>query len=82
MKGKVVTVYGEEEYMVNHLNSFCYVEMDGEFIETPCQAFEVIPPMITATKCSSDESKAVKATPKMVSCKDARAAIDEGTCDT
>ena len=32
-------VYGEEEYMVIHLNSFKYVEMDGEFIETPCQEF-------------------------------------------
>ena len=35
MKGKVVTVCGEEEYMVSHLNSFKYVEMDGKFIETP-----------------------------------------------
>ena len=30
VKGKIVTVRGEEEYMVNHLNSFRYVEMDGE----------------------------------------------------
>ena len=36
VKGKIVTVRGEEEYMVSHLNSFRYVEMDGEFIETPC----------------------------------------------
>ena len=35
VKGKIVTVRGEEEYMVSHLNSFRYVEMDGEFIETP-----------------------------------------------
>ena len=32
IRGKIVTVHGEEEYMVNHLNSFRYVEMDGEFI--------------------------------------------------
>ena len=82
VKGRIVTVCGEEEFMVSHLNSFKYVEMDGEFIETPCQAFEVVPPMIAATKCSSDESKAVKAMPKMVSVKDARAAIEEGNCDT
>ena len=53
-----------------------------ELIETPCQAFEVVPPMVAATKCSSDESKTVKATPKMVSVKDARAEIEEGNCDT
>ena len=34
VRGKIVTVQGEEEYMVSHLNSFRYVEMDGEFIET------------------------------------------------
>ena len=68
--------------MVSHLNSFKYVEMDGEFIETPCQAFEVVLPMIIATKCSSDESKVVKAMPKMVSVKDAHATIEEGNCDT
>ena len=56
--------------------------MDGEFIETPCQAFEVVPPMVSATKCSSDESKAGKVVPKMVSVKDARAAIEEGSYDT
>ena len=66
IKGRIVTVYGEEEFMVSHINSFKYVEMDGEFIETLCQAFEVVPPMIVATKCSSNESKAVKAVPKMV----------------
>ena len=29
VKGKIVTVRGEEEYMVSHLNSFRYVEMVG-----------------------------------------------------
>ena len=43
VRGKIVTVHGEEEYMVSHLNSFRYVEMDGEFIETPCQNFEEVP---------------------------------------
>ena len=82
VKGRIVTVYGEEEFMVSHLNSFKYVEMDGEFIETPCQAFEVVRPVVVATKYSSDESKAVKAVPKMVSVKDACAAIEEGSYDT
>ena len=68
--------------MVSHLNSFKYMEMDGEFIETPCQAFEVVPPMVVATKCSSDVSKDVKVMLKMVSFKDARAAVEEGSCDT
>ena len=43
VKGRIVIVHGEEEYMVSHLNSFRYVEMDGEFIETPCQNFEEVP---------------------------------------
>ena len=38
--------------------------------------------MVAAAKCSSDESKAVKVVPKMVSVKDARAAIEEGSYDT
>lgn len=33
--GKVITIYGEEEYMVSHLASLCYVEVEGEFHETP-----------------------------------------------
>ena len=56
--------------------------MDGEFIETPCQAFKVFPPMVIATKCSSDVSKAIKVMPKMVSFKDARVAVEEVSCDT
>ena len=35
--------------MVSHLNSFKYVEMDGEFIETPCQHFEEVPQTIAET---------------------------------
>ena len=36
VKGKIVTICGEEDYTVSHLNSFRYVEMDEKFIETPC----------------------------------------------
>ena len=68
--------------MVSHLNSFKYMEMDGEFIETPCQTFEVVPPMIATAKFSYDVSKAVKVVPKMVSFRDACAIVKEGSCDT
>ena len=68
--------------MVSHLNSFKYVEMDGEFIETPCQDFEVVPPMVATAKISSDMPKADKVVPRMVSFKDARAAVEDGSCAT
>ena len=61
--------------MVSHLNSFKYVEMDGEFIETPFQAFEVVPPMVVVTKISSDIPKADKVVPRMVSLKDAQQVV-------
>ena len=67
--------------MVSHLNSFKYVQMDGEFIETPCQDFEVVPPMVATTKFSSDVSKSGKVVPKMVSFRDAHAIVEEGSCD-
>ena len=75
MKGKVVTVYGEEEYMVSHLNSFRYVEMDGEFIETPCQTFEFISP--AATEDVSTIPKITRVPLRMASLKDARATVEE-----
>lgn len=40
--GKIVTICGEEEFIVSHLNSFKYVEVEGEYHETPCQAFEAV----------------------------------------
>ena len=46
---------GEEEYMVSHLNSFRYVEMDGEFIETPCQNFEEVPQTLASTEVVVDK---------------------------
>src|SRR3954464_12998735 len=73
VKGKVVTVYGEEEYMVSHLSNDKYVEMEGESIETPYQAFEVVSPDISTTKH-------IPATPAttMASLKDAKAMIEQG----
>ena len=66
--------------MVSHLNSFKYVEMDSEFIETPCQAFEVVPPMVASTKISYDIPKNNEVVLIMVSFKDARAAVEDGSC--
>lgn len=40
--GKIATVYGEKEYMVSHLSSFLYVEVEGEIHETPFQAFKAV----------------------------------------
>ncbi|XP_058764275.1 uncharacterized protein LOC131637689 [Vicia villosa] len=40
--GKVVTVCGEEDYIVSHLSSFRYVEIEVEIHETPFQAFEAV----------------------------------------
>ena len=80
IKGKIVTVCGEEDFMVSHLNLFKYVEMDGEFIETPCQAFEVVSPMVVVAKATPDVPKAVKDMPRMASLKDAHVVIEVGGC--
>ena len=55
VKGKIVIVRGEEEYMVSHLNSFRYVEMDGEFIETPCHNFEEGPQILASTETTTNK---------------------------
>ncbi|XP_050877660.1 uncharacterized protein LOC127081452 [Lathyrus oleraceus] len=39
---KIVTVCSEKDYVIRHLNSFRYVEVEGEIHETPFQAFEVV----------------------------------------
>lgn len=64
--------------MISHLNSFKYVKMDGEFIETPCEAFEVVSPMVAVAKATLDIPEAVKDTPRMVSLKDAQAVVEDG----
>ena len=62
--------------MVSHLNSFWYMEMDGEFIETPYQTFEVISP--AGVKDVSAIPKITKTPHKMTSLKDAKSTIEEG----
>ena len=54
--------------------------MDGDFIETPCQAFEVVPPMVAATKISYDIPKTDEVMPSMVSLKDARTVVEDRSC--
>ena len=71
VKGKIVTVWGEEEYMVSHLNSFRYIEMDGEFIETPCQNFEEVPQILASTNTTTSRKPPLK----MASLKDTRAVV-------
>ena len=75
VKGKIVTVHGEEEYMISHLDSFRYVEVEGEFIETPFQHFEEVSPEVAAAKTVAEVPKQVA---RMASLKDAKAAMKEG----
>lgn len=83
VKGKIVTVYGEEEYMVSHVNTFKYVEVEGEYVETPCQTFEVVPWVVPATEAPPVVKRVPVVTrvpPTMASLKDARAVVEEGGC--
>ena len=80
VNAKIITVHGEEEYMVSHVNSFRYVEMDGEFIETPCQNFEEVPHTVASTKTVSKVSKITRPPLKMASLKDAKAVVEEDGC--
>ena len=79
-EGKIITVHGEEEYMVSHLNSFRYMELDGEFIETPFQHFEEVPQIVAAIKTVSQVPKITRPPLKMSPLKDARAVVEEGGC--
>ncbi|XP_058759396.1 uncharacterized protein LOC131632676 [Vicia villosa] len=49
-KGKIVTVHGEEEYVVSFVDETKYVELTIEGFETPRQAFELVPQVISETK--------------------------------
>ena len=68
--------------MVSQRNSFRYIEMDGEFIETPCQTFEVIPLTTIVTKDVSNSPKVTRVPPRMASLKDAKVVVEEGGCTT
>ena len=66
--------------MVSHLNSFRYVEMNGEFIETPCQNFEEVPETVATTKSTPKVPKITRPPLKMASLKDSKAVFEEGGC--
>ena len=59
--------------MVSHLNLFRYVEMVGEFIETPCQHFEEVPQMLASAEIVTEDPPM-----KMASLKDAGAVVEKG----
>ncbi|KAI5447729.1 hypothetical protein KIW84_015252 [Lathyrus oleraceus] len=42
VNGRIITVCGEEDILVSNLSTFKYVEVEGEFHETLCQAFEAV----------------------------------------
>ena len=64
----------------NHLNSFRYVELGGEFIETPFQHFEEVPQEVAVTKATSLVSKVTRPPFRISSLKDAKAVVEEGGC--
>ena len=61
--------------MVSHLNSFRYVDMDGEFIETLFQHFEEVPQTLASVESVTEDPPM-----KMASLKDARAVVEKGGC--
>ena len=71
-----MTVYGEEEYVVSHLNSLRYVEVEGEYHETPFQAFEAVHMIKTP---QAEEKK--KSESPIFSFKDAQAIVEAGNPD-
>ncbi|XP_058774425.1 uncharacterized protein LOC131648709 [Vicia villosa] len=78
--GKIVTVHGEEEYVVSYVNEYKYVEVNSEFIETPCQTFELVPQVVSTAKHTPTVPKVTRIPPTMASLKDAKAVVEEGGC--
>lgn len=76
-KGKIVTVCVEEEYVVSHLNGFKYVEMDGNFVETPSHTFEFVPQIVPAAKPNSSIPKVSRVPPIMASLKDTKVVLKD-----
>src|ERR1044072_7124268 len=62
--------------MASHLQSFRYLEMEGEFFETPCQDFETVPRVMPVDPPVTPEVTQVP--PSMASLKDSQAAVEEG----
>ncbi|KAI5388283.1 hypothetical protein KIW84_074102 [Lathyrus oleraceus] len=69
---RIITVCGEEDILVNNLSTFKYVEVEGEFHETLCQAFEAVQIKDAAPV------EEVKAGASISSFKQAQALVDSG----
>ncbi|XP_050875552.1 uncharacterized protein LOC127079174 [Lathyrus oleraceus] len=69
---KIVTVCGEEKYMVSHLTSFRYIEFEREVHETSFQAFEEV--QMIKTPLSEGKKPEVS----MSLLKDARVVVENG----
>lgn len=69
---QVVTVGGEEDFIVSHLSSHQYVEVGGEYHEIPCQVFD----FVAEKEVSPSEEK--KSDVSMVSFKEAKAIVESG----
>ena len=61
-----------------YMNSFRYVELDGEFIETPFQHFEKVSPEVAVAKTITSRPIITKPVSRMSSLKDVKDVIEEG----
>ena len=68
--------------MISHLNFFRYVELDGEFIETPFQHFEEVSPEVVEAKTTTSVPIITKPVSRMSSLKYAKAVVEEGGSTT
>lgn len=69
---QVVTVGGEEDFIVSHVSSHQYVEVGGDYHEIPCQVFD----FVAEREVSPSEEK--KLDVSMVSFKEAKAIVESG----
>jgi hypothetical protein len=72
VNGRIITVCGEEDILVNNLSTFKYVEVEGEIHKTLCQAFESVQIKDAAPV------EEVKAGASISSFKQAQALVDSG----
>lgn len=72
VENQVVTVGGEEDFIVSHLSSHQYVEVGGEYHETPCQVFDFV------AKREVPTLEERKQEVSMVSFKEAKAIVESG----
>lgn len=74
VNGKLITIDGEEDILVNQLSSFRYIEVGGEIHKTPFQAFKIVNMIMAPLR--SEGSK--KSEFLMSSLKDAKTLVKAG----